>query len=112
MVTQYSNIYIRALGASPIELGAANSASGLGTTMVSLPLGYMQDRYSVRKIYLAGVALAVFVPLLYALAFRWEYIAVAILLSGLTARLASCVIICGLSLPTRTGLLVRPYARA
>lgn len=99
MVTQYSNIYIRALGASPIELGAVNSASGLGTTMVSLPLGYMQDRYSVRKIYLAGVALAVFVPLLYALAFRWEYIAVAILLSGLTARLASCVIICDLSLP-------------
>ena len=99
MITQYSNIYIRALGASPIELGAVNSASGLGTTMVSLPLGYMHDRYSVRKIYLAGVALAVFVPLLYALAFRWEYIAVAILLSGLTARLASCVIICDLSLP-------------
>jgi MFS family permease len=99
MVTQYSNIYIRALGASPIELGAVNSASGLGSTMVSLPLGYMQDRYSVRKLYLVGVALATFVPLLYALAFRWEFIAVAILLSGLTARLASCVIICDLSLP-------------
>jgi len=99
MVTQYSNIYIRALGASPIELGAVNSASGLGSTMVSLPLGYMQDRYSVRKLYLVGVALATFVPLLYALAFRWEFIAFAILLSGLTASLASCVIICDLSLP-------------
>ena len=99
MTTQYSNIYIRALGASPVELGAVNSASGLGSTLISLPLGYLQDRYSVRKLYLAGVAFLILVPLFYALAYRWEFIAVAILVSGLCMRLGSCVVICDISLP-------------
>lgn len=96
---QYSDIYIRELGASPVELGAVNSASGIGSTLISLPLGYFQDRYSVRKIYILGVALLTLVPLLYAVAYRWEYIIPAILISGLGMRLGSCVIICDLSLP-------------
>lgn len=40
MTVQYSNIFIRGLGASAMELGAVNSASGLGSTLISLPLGY------------------------------------------------------------------------
>lgn len=99
MTMQYSNIYIRDLGASPIELGIVNSASGLGSTIISLPLGYLQDRYSVRKLYLLGVTLLTFAPLFYAVAYRWEFIGVTILLSGLCMRLGSCVIICDLSLP-------------
>jgi MFS family permease len=95
---QYSNIYIRALGASPVELGIVNSVSSIGSTLTSLPLGYIQDKYSVRKLYLSGVALLTFVPLLYALADRWEYVIFAILLSGLCMRLGSCVMICDLSL--------------
>lgn len=99
MTAQYSNIFIRALGASPVELGAVNSASGIGSTLISLPLGYLQDRHSVRKLYLAGVAFLTLVPFLYAIAYRWEFIAVAILVSGLCMRLGSCVVICDLSLP-------------
>jgi MFS family permease len=53
MTMQYSNIYIRELGASPVELGTVNSASGLGSALISLLLGYIQDRYSIRKIYLS-----------------------------------------------------------
>lgn len=99
LTLQYSNIYIRELGASPVELGAVNSASGIGSTLIALPLGFLQDRYSVRKIYLSGVALLTLVPLLYAVAYRWEFIAPAILISGLGMRLGSCVVICDLSLP-------------
>jgi MFS family permease len=99
MTEQYSNIYIRELGASPVELGAVNSVSGLGSMLISLPLGYVQDRYSVRKIYLLGVALLTMVPLLYAVAYRWEFTVPAILISGVGVRLGSCVIICDLSLP-------------
>ncbi len=99
MTMQYSNIYIRELGASPVELGAVNSASGLGSALISLPLGYLQDRYSIRKIYLIGVALLTFVPLFYAIAYRWEFIVPAILISGLGMRVGSCVVICDLSLP-------------
>jgi len=95
LTLQYSNIYIRELGASPVELGAVNSASGIGGTLISMPLG----RYSVRKIFLFGVALLTLVPLMYAVAYRWEFIAPAILISGLGMRLGSCVVICDLSLP-------------
>lgn len=99
MTMQYSNIYIRELGASPLELGTVNSASGLGSTLISLPLGYLQDRYSIRKIYLLGIAVLTLSPLLYAVACSWEFIVPAILISGLCLRLGSCVIICDLSLP-------------
>ncbi|MCD6262921.1 hypothetical protein J7L60_00700 [Candidatus Bathyarchaeota archaeon] len=49
---QFSNIYIRALGASPTELGSVNSASSLIGTLISIPVGWLQDRYSLRKIFL------------------------------------------------------------
>lgn len=101
MTMQYSNIYIRMLGASPVELGAVNSASGLGGALISLPLGLIRDRYSVRKIYLLGVALLTLVPLLYAIAYRWEFLVSAILISGIGMSLGSCVVICDLSLPNR-----------
>jgi DHA1 family tetracycline resistance protein-like MFS transporter len=99
LTMQYNNIYIRGLGASPVELGAVNSASGLGSTLISLPLGYLQDRYSIRKIYLLGIAVLALSPLLYAVAHSWEYIVPAILISGICMRLGSCVVICDLSLP-------------
>lgn len=99
LTMQYSNIYIRELGASPVELGTVNSASGLGSTIISMPLGLFQDRYSVRKIFLLGVAILTTVPLLYAVAYSWEFVAPAILISGLGMHLGSCVIICDLSLP-------------
>ena len=101
LTIQYSNIYVRELGASPVELGAVNSISGFGIALVSLPLGYLQDRYSVRKIYLLGVALLTLVPLIYAVAPRWEFIAPAILISSLGMRCGSCVVICDVSLPNK-----------
>ena len=101
MTLQYNDIYIRELGATAVQLGAVNSASGLGTTLISLPLGYFQDRYSIRKIYLLGVSILVLVPLLYAVASSWEFIAPAILISGICMSLGSCVIICDLSLPNK-----------
>ena len=99
LTMQYSNIFIRGLGASALELGAVNSASGLGSTLISLPLGYLQDRYSIRKIYLLGISILTLSPLLYAVADRWELVVPAILIAGLCQRLGSCVIICDLSLP-------------
>jgi len=82
---QYANIYITLLGATPIQLGAVNSALGFAQAFISPPLGIIRDRYNIRKIFLAGVALLV--------------IALAILISGLGMMIGSCVIICDLSLP-------------
>ena len=35
MTLQYNDIYIRELGATAVQLGAVNSASGLGTTLIT-----------------------------------------------------------------------------
>jgi MFS family permease len=99
MTFQYDNIFIRGLGASALELGAVNSAAGFGSTLISIPLGYYQDRYSIRKIYLLGISILTLSPLFFALAYRWEFVIPAILIAGLCQRLGSCVIICDLSLP-------------
>lgn len=96
---QYANIYITLLGATPVQLGAVNSALGVAQALISPPLGIIRDRYNIRKIFLAGVALLVTVPLIYALANDWRLIALAILISGLGMMIGSCVIICDLSLP-------------
>jgi len=101
VTAQYASIYIHGLGASPVELGAVNSASGVANAFVSLPLGWMQDRYSIRKIYVIGVGLVAFVSLLYAVASSWQFLAFALLISGFAASLGSCVVICDLSLPNQ-----------
>jgi MFS family permease len=59
---QFSNIYTMALGASPVELGWVSSASGLVGTLISVPVGWLQDRYSLKKVFLLGVTLSTFIP--------------------------------------------------
>jgi MFS family permease len=98
---QYSNIYIQLLGASPIELGIVNSASSLASAVISPPLGWLRDWYSIRKIYVTGVGLLALVPLLYTIASNWQFSTIAIIASGLAVSLGSCVVICDLSLPNR-----------
>jgi MFS family permease len=98
MAMQFSNIYIRTLGASPIELGSVNSVSGLIGTTISIPVGWMHDRYSLRKIFLSGVILSIFVPIIYAISRQWVMIIPAIVLATISMRLGSCAVICDLSL--------------
>ena len=101
LTLQYANIYITLLGASPVQLGAVNSVMGVAQAIISIPLGVIRDRFNIRKIYLFGVAMLTFVPLLYAVAPSWQIISLAILLSGLGMMVGSCVLICDLSLPPR-----------
>ncbi len=99
LTLQYANIYITLLGASPVQLGAVNSAWGFAQSLISLPLGMIRDRFNIRKIYLFGVALTILEPLLYAIAPNWQVVSLAILVSGLGMMVGSCVLICDLSLP-------------
>jgi DHA1 family multidrug resistance protein-like MFS transporter len=98
---QYANIYITILGATPVQLGIVNSTIGVAQSIISIPLGIIRDRFNLRKIYLLGVAMMVFVPLLYVLAHNWQIIILAVLISGLGSIIGSCVVICDLSLPPR-----------
>jgi MFS family permease len=101
LTLQYANIYITLLGASPVQLGAVNSVMGFAQAVISIPLGVLRDRFNIRKIYLFGVSMLIFVPLLYAMAPRWEVIGLAIMISGFGMMVGSCALICDLSLPAR-----------
>jgi len=100
-VEQYATIYMRLLGASPVQLGVAQSAIGLAGTVISLPLGIAQDRLSLRRIYLIGISLLTVAPFLYAVAPTWQWLIPGIAVYGLGLRLGSCSVICDVSLPNR-----------
>ena len=95
LTLDYSNIYIRALGATPLQLGSLNSVTHLTSTIVSSPLGWIQDRYSLKKYFIISIGLFTFVPLIYALAQDWVWIIPAMLL---TVFSWPCPTICDVSL--------------
>ena len=66
-----------------MQRGTVNRVMGDARALISIPLGVIRDRFNLRKIYLFGVAILVFVPLLYAVAPSWQVISLVILLSGL-----------------------------
>lgn len=100
LTEQYATVFIRMLGASPVQLGLITGTAGIAMTACALPLGYLQDRFSLRRLFLAGASLVVISPLFYAIAPSWKWAAPAIILYALGRRFGSCAVICDLSLPT------------
>jgi len=95
MTFDYGNIYIRALGATPLQLGILNSVTHLTSTILASPLGWIQDRYSLKKFFIISIGLFSFVPLIYALARIWIWIIPAMFL---TVFSWPCPTICDVSL--------------
>jgi MFS family permease len=95
LTLDYNNIYIRALGATPIQLGSLNSITHLTSTILSSPLGWIQDRYSLKKYFIISIGLFTFAPLIYALAENWIFIIPAMFL---TVFSWPCPTICDVSL--------------
>ena len=98
LTMDYNNIYIRVLGASPTELGAVNSILGLATALIAVPRGWLEDRHSLRKIFVTSVALFILSPLIYALARDWIWVIPAMSLSVFSFP---CATICDVSLKNR-----------
>ncbi|UCH02979.1 MAG: MFS transporter [Candidatus Bathyarchaeota archaeon] len=94
----YTSIYIRELGANPIQLGVVNSFNQVAGTLISIPVGWLEDRFSLRKIFLIGVGLAQLVTLIYALATDWIMIVPAMVLSAFAMKIGVCLTICDVSL--------------
>lgn len=94
ITADYTNIYVRLLGASPIELGFVNSVSATMAALISIPTGWLQDRYSLTKMLIIGLGVATIVPLFYALASSWLVIIPAIILAQFAMRWGNCVVIC------------------
>jgi len=98
LTTDYNSIYINALGADPFQLGLLNGFSNVAGTMISAPFGWIQDRFSLRKIFLTGVVLSLLVTLAFALADNWVTVIPAMTLSSIAITVGSCLTICDVSL--------------
>ncbi len=76
-------IYINSsLGASMTELGFVFSASNAVAAVVQIPSGFLSDKYGRKRLHIMGTLLAVFPPLMYALASNWIDLVPWVMLSG------------------------------
>ena len=83
MVFPYASLYVLALGGDARTIGWVNFLRPLAG-LIAFPIaGYLTDRASRVKLIVLGNYLSVAFLLIYVLAFRWEIIAIASLMSGL-----------------------------
>jgi MFS family permease len=94
----YDSLYINQLGASPVQLGFINSIAHIGGTLISAPLGWLQDRYSLRIIFLLGSVAYLIINFLYATATNWINIIPAMVLTTVAFHVGGCLTICDVSL--------------
>jgi len=81
---QYTSLYAVALGADKVALGTLNSVGSAVSTVLSLPIGRLVDRYSLKKMMLFAMILEVLVPLAYFLAWDWTVLIPALILFQMT----------------------------
>jgi MFS family permease len=81
---QYTSLYAVSLGVDMIGLGTLNSVGSAVSTILSLPVGRLVDRYSLRKMMLFAMILEILVPFTYALAWNWIMLIPALIFFQLT----------------------------
>lgn len=84
MSNQYTSLYAVSLGVDMIGLGTLNSVGSAVSTVLSLPVGRLVDRYSLRKMMLFAMILEILVPFTYALAWNWILLIPALIFLQLT----------------------------
>jgi len=81
---QYTSLYAVALGADKIALGTLNSVGSAVSSALSLPVGRLVDRYSLKKMMLLAMTLEILVPVAYAAASNWIMLIPALILFQMT----------------------------
>lgn len=96
LTAQYDSIYTVALGANSVDLGAINSIGNGVSAVISMPVGWLTDRYGLKPFYLLGMGLLAAAALFYALAPSWQAIIAATILLAISMRLTAtgCSVIC------------------
>ena len=84
---QYTSIYTKALGADNIMIGMISSFSAFISMLISMPVGYITDKYNLRHVLGVGMLLNIVMIGLYALAQDWRWILVAMAINPLTMAL-------------------------
>ncbi len=87
LTLNYNQLYTVALGANPIELSSLNSVGSVISSAVSIPAGWLIDKYGVKRILVAGLALCAVVSVLYGCAISWLTLLPAVILQQLGFKL-------------------------
>ncbi|MEM2929542.1 MAG: MFS transporter [Thermoproteota archaeon] len=87
LTLNYNQLYAVALGANPIELSSLNSVGSVISSAVSIPAGWLIDKYGVKRILAAGLVLCAVVSALYGCATSWLTLLPAIMLMQLSFKL-------------------------
>jgi MFS family permease len=100
LTQQYQSIYISELGAGPLELGYVSGIGGVAATLVTVPAGWMADRYGIRRMLLVAIALNVVGYSIFGLAGSWQetILAYSIATVAMCVGLVVCPMICGSTL--------------
>jgi len=72
LTQQYQSIYVSALGAGAVELGLVSSIGGIASTIFMLPVGWLADRYGIRKTLMSGLVVMFLSFLSFGLAQSWQ----------------------------------------
>ena len=81
---QYNMLYASALGINPFILGTLSSIGRALNSIISIPIGWVADRYGVKKAVLIGLAIFTLVAGSYAFAFDQRLIIPALILGSIS----------------------------
>jgi len=87
LTMDFSNLYIIALGATPLQLSSIRALGSAVNAIVSIPVGWLSDMRSLKKTVVLGMLIQVLSVAFYAFAQGWEWIIVAMVLASLTMTL-------------------------
>jgi len=96
LTAQYDSIYTVGLGADSVELGSISSIGNGISALISSPIGWLMDRYGLKRLYLLGMVLMAGSALVYALSPGWQTIVFATILFSVSTRFigTGCSVIC------------------
>ncbi len=97
LTQQYQSIYVSALGAGPVELGLVSSVGGIASTLFTVPMGWLADRYGIRRMLMSGMAVVLLSFVTFGLARSWLMggLAMGFFTMGFSFMMVVCPMICG-----------------
>jgi MFS family permease len=97
LTQQYQSIYITMLGADPFQLGIVSSIGGLANALVTVPTGWLSDRYGIRRILIVSLLTNVLGFLVFGLTPSWQLTTLALLFTSLSwgSNMVVCPMVCG-----------------
>ncbi|MHA2429377.1 MAG: MFS transporter, partial [Candidatus Hermodarchaeia archaeon] len=90
--TQYTSLYQRALGVNLLQLGLLSSIGSFFSGVMSIPIGVMIDKYSIKKTILLIMGVEILVPLLFILASNWTMLIPAVILSAISMTISTSML--------------------